>query len=185
MLSGADPNDEKEKDDHARLPAQVPASRVSRNPGGNNRQERMDAVSGQKDGNRGADNAWARQQDRATRRSSAFGRKPQCEVVSIMKKLRQLSCGNFRHFANSYSGGHSYRMARTTCNCRHHREGTSMREKRQRFLTVSSRISREHGINGATLALESPGKRKNVSEGRLSVNWIPTSGTLKNVFVEE
>ena len=40
--------------------------------------ERKDAVSGLKDGNHRADNAWARQQDRTTRRSLAFGRKPQC-----------------------------------------------------------------------------------------------------------
>ena len=65
-------NEEKEKEDHARLPAQMPASRVSRNPGGNNRQERKDAMSGQKDGNHRADNAWVRQQDRTKRRSLAF-----------------------------------------------------------------------------------------------------------------
>ena len=33
--------------------------------------------------------------------------------------------------------------------------------------------------------LRAPGKRKNVSEGRLYVNLIPTGETLKNVFVEE
>ena len=33
--------------------------------------------------------------------------------------------------------------------------------------------------------LIAPGKRKNVSESRLYVNWIPTGETLKNVFVEE
>ena len=42
--------EEKEKGEHARLPVQVPASRVSKNPGGNNRQERKDAVSGQEHG---------------------------------------------------------------------------------------------------------------------------------------
>ena len=76
MPSRAEPIEKKEKEDHARLPAQMPASRVPRNPGGNNRQERKDAVSGQKDGNRGADNTLARQQDRAKRRAFAFGRKP-------------------------------------------------------------------------------------------------------------
>ena len=35
---------------HARLPAQMPASSVSENPGGNYRHERKDAVSGQEDG---------------------------------------------------------------------------------------------------------------------------------------
>ena len=33
--------------------------------------------------------------------------------------------------------------------------------------------------------LRAPGKRKNVSEGRLYVNWIPTGKTLKIVFVDE
>ena len=33
--------------------------------------------------------------------------------------------------------------------------------------------------------LRAPGKRKNVSEGRLYVNWIPTVEASKNVFVEE
>ena len=37
------------------VPAQVPASRVSKNPGGNNRQERMNAVSGRKDRRHRAD----------------------------------------------------------------------------------------------------------------------------------
>ena len=35
-----EPIEEKEKEDHARLPAQMPASRVSRNPSVNDRQER-------------------------------------------------------------------------------------------------------------------------------------------------
>ena len=43
-------NGKMKKKHHARLPAQVPASSVSRSPGGNNRQERKDAVSGQEDG---------------------------------------------------------------------------------------------------------------------------------------
>ena len=40
--------------------------------------------------------------------------------------------GNFRHFATTFSVGHSYLMARTTCNCHHHRKGTISREKQQR-----------------------------------------------------
>ena len=72
MSSGAEPSKEKENEDHARLPAQVPASHVFWNPSGNDRQERMDAVSGQKDGKHRADNAWARQQDRQIRRAAAF-----------------------------------------------------------------------------------------------------------------
>ena len=39
------------REKHARLPAQVPAFRVSKKPGGNERQERKDAVSGQEDKN--------------------------------------------------------------------------------------------------------------------------------------
>ena len=48
-----EPNGGKIKEDNARLLAQMPASSVSRKPGGNNRQERKDAVSGREDGNRG------------------------------------------------------------------------------------------------------------------------------------
>ena len=43
-------NEKTKKKHHARLPAQVPASSVSKSPDGNNRQERKDAVSGQEDG---------------------------------------------------------------------------------------------------------------------------------------
>ena len=42
-------NEKTKKKHHARLPAQVAASSVSRSPGGKNRQERKDAVSGQED----------------------------------------------------------------------------------------------------------------------------------------
>ena len=63
-----------EKVNDARLLAQKPASRVSNKPSGNNRQERKDAVSSRKDGNRGAGNTLARQQDRTKRRSSTSGR---------------------------------------------------------------------------------------------------------------
>ena len=55
MPSRAEPIEENEKKKHARLPAQMPASRVSRNPVGNNRQERMDAVSGQEERRHRAD----------------------------------------------------------------------------------------------------------------------------------
>ena len=48
-------NEKTKKKQHARLPAQVPASSVSKNPGGNHRQERKDAVSGQEDGKHQAD----------------------------------------------------------------------------------------------------------------------------------
>ena len=57
--------------------------------------------------------------------------------------------------------------------------------KTAKVLTVSSRVLRERSGNGATPALESPRKRKSVSQGRLCVNWIPTGETLKNVLVEE
>ena len=76
-----EPNGGDIKEDNARLLAQMPASRVSRKPGGNNRQERMDAVSASReDGNRGAGNKLARQPDWTERRSSAFGGKSQCAV---------------------------------------------------------------------------------------------------------
>ena len=44
----------------------------SRSPGGNYRQEREDAVSGREDGNRGAGNTMARQQNRKEKGSSVF-----------------------------------------------------------------------------------------------------------------
>ena len=62
MPPRVEPIGQNEKRKHARLPAQTPASGVSKNPGGNKRQERMDAVSGREDGKHRADNAWARQQ---------------------------------------------------------------------------------------------------------------------------
>ena len=56
MPPRADPIEEYEKNKkHARPPAQMPASRVSRIPGGNNRQERMDALSGREDTRHRAD----------------------------------------------------------------------------------------------------------------------------------
>ena len=58
----------------------MPASRVKSKPGENNRQERKDAVSSREDGNRGAGNTLARQQDWTERRSSAFGGQSQCVV---------------------------------------------------------------------------------------------------------
>ena len=57
-------NEKTKKKHHARLPAQVPASSVSKSPDGNNRQERKDAVSGQEDGK--SDNRL--EQDRSTRK---------------------------------------------------------------------------------------------------------------------
>ena len=55
MSSRAEPIEKTEKKTRARLPAQLPASRVSRNPNGNYRLERVDAVSGQEDERQRAD----------------------------------------------------------------------------------------------------------------------------------
>ena len=64
MSSCAESNEEKEKENHARLPAQMPASRMSRNPAGNSvRPKRREHR---------ADNAWARQQDRKIRRAATL-----------------------------------------------------------------------------------------------------------------
>ena len=54
---------------HARLHSQMP-SRVLKKPGGNERQERKDVVSGRRDGNCGAGNTMGRQQNRTETRSS-------------------------------------------------------------------------------------------------------------------
>ena len=69
---------------HARLLAQLPASSVSRNPGGNNRQERNDAVSGQEDGRQRADKE---------------GEKIFSETMIIMAKQREGTSG--QHLADS------------------------------------------------------------------------------------
>ena len=55
-------NGKTKKKHHARLPAQVPASSVPRSPGDNNRQERKDAVSGQKNRKHQADNRVGKQE---------------------------------------------------------------------------------------------------------------------------
>ena len=78
MSPHEEPNGGERNEDNARLLAQMPASRVPKKPCGYGRQERKDAVSGQEDGNRGAGNTLARQQDRTERRSSAFSGKSQC-----------------------------------------------------------------------------------------------------------
>ena len=118
-------------EDNARLLAQMPASRVPRKPGGNNRQERKDAVSHRKDGNRGAGNTLARQQDRTKRRSSAFGRRPQC-VVEHHEKLRQPSRDNLRHPANGKSGVGTDNMQLSSPSRRYIHEG-----KTAKVVTVS------------------------------------------------
>ena len=83
----------------------------------------------------------------------------------------------FRHFAYSCSEGRSCLMVRATCNCRHNRQSTSTREKRQR-----SWLSRPGACEN--LAMVPHQKRKSDTEGRLFVKWIPTGETLKNVFME-
>ena len=70
----------------------MPASRVSRKPCDNNRQERKDAVSGRDCG--AAGNTLARQQDRTERRSSHLGGKPQC-VVEQRKSIGSHRLANF------------------------------------------------------------------------------------------
>ena len=75
---GTEKSRRERREKNGRLPAQMPASRVSKKPGGDERQERKDAVSGREDGNRGAGTTLASQQDWTGRRSSAFGGKSQC-----------------------------------------------------------------------------------------------------------
>ena len=76
MSSRAEPIEENQE----RMPVQMPASRVSRIPGGNNRQERKDAVWSLQDGKRRADNAWATtwQRKRESRREAIPSREPEC-----------------------------------------------------------------------------------------------------------
>ena len=123
----------KKEEEHARLPAQMSGSRVSRNPGGNNRQERMDAVSGLKDGKHRADNAWARQPRQKNKESTRVLRgKAQC----VAKQHESSSSHRLAIFATLPTAKVEVTRTKwhgTTCNCLHHREGTSTREKRQRY----------------------------------------------------
>ena len=88
--TGTEKSRRKRRVKHARLPAQMPASRVLKKPGGNERQERKDEVSDRKDGNRGASNTIVRQQNRTEKRSSVFGGRLQC--VDEQRK----SCSSYR-----------------------------------------------------------------------------------------
>ena len=67
---------------------------------------------------RGQDN-----KNRKTRIGATLQREPK-SVAQQREGPGGTPPGNFRHFANSCNEGHSYLMARTTCNCLHHREGT-------------------------------------------------------------
>ena len=88
--TGTEKSRRKRRVKHARLPAQMPASRVLKKPSGNERQERKDAVSRRKDGNPGASNTMASQHNQTERRSSVFGGRPQC--VDEQRK----SCSSYR-----------------------------------------------------------------------------------------
>ena len=72
----------KEKEDHARLPAQMPASRVSKGiPVATTDRSGRTQCQAEKDGNRGAGNTLARQQDRTDKDIiSDLERKPQFVV---------------------------------------------------------------------------------------------------------
>ena len=83
-------NGETKKKHHARLPAQVPASSVSKSPGGNKGQERKDAVPGQdnREGNRGHK-----------------GKKKRKTVQSSItcRSKRQWRLGSFEHVVPSHA----------------------------------------------------------------------------------
>ena len=129
MPPQGEPNVGKIKEDNARLLAQMPASRVPGKPGGNNRQERKDAVSGREDGNRGAGNTLARQQDWTERRSSAFGGKSQC----VVEQRKSIS---------------SYRLANVTTLPTANVEVTRTRWHRQHAFVVATEKVHPGGKNG-------------------------------------
>ena len=135
----------------------------------------MDAVSGLKDWKIEQTTRRQDNKDRKIKRAATLQREPKC-VAQQRGSLGGHHLAIFATLPTAFVGGHSYEMAQTTCNCLHHREGTTTREKTVKVLTVSSRSLREHGGNGVTPALESPKEEENVSEGRL---WIPTGETLK------
>ena len=90
-LSSTRTNVETKKKHHARLPAQVPASSVSKNPGGNSTLERKDAVSGQEDGKHRED---TREGNRRHKRD-----------LNRKRKTVQSSatCGSFEHVVPSHA----------------------------------------------------------------------------------
>ena len=85
MPPRAEPIEETEKETHARLPTQTPASRVSKNPGGNKRQERMNAVSDREDKNR------------ADKRVGKTTRQSKKESTRLWKKTTMRSQVTWKH----------------------------------------------------------------------------------------
>ena len=66
-------NGKTKKKQHARLPAQVPASSVSKSPRWQHRQDGKDAVSGQKTGNIKQTTAWAKQEREEEKGGGQYG----------------------------------------------------------------------------------------------------------------
>ena len=125
MPPRAEPFEENEKTKHARLPAQMPASRVSKNPCGNDRQEQMDAVSRLTDGNIEQTDAWARQK---RKRAIRHG------IQKHVAQQREGPSGQpLAEFATLPSA--VVKIARAygqRAICRHNRESANTREKQRR-----------------------------------------------------
>ena len=149
---GAEKSRRKRRGKHARLPAQVSASRVPKEPSGNERQERKDAVSGRKDGNRAAGNTMARQQNWTERRSSVFGGRPQC-VLDQRK-----SCGNHRLANVTTLPTANAGVTRTRWHRQHAIDVATQKVhpggKTAKVVTVSLSNLGKPGDNGATPALD-------------------------------
>ena len=80
---------------HVRLPSQMPASSVSKSPGGNNRQERKNAVSSQEDGKHKADYCGGKQEKEEEKNSTMFWElEAHCSIVRVAKKNVKASVNN-------------------------------------------------------------------------------------------
>ena len=73
---------------HVRLPSQMPASSVSKSPGGNNRQERKNAESNQKDWKHKADYCGIKQEKKEKKKNSTmfWELESHCSIVGVAKK---------------------------------------------------------------------------------------------------
>ena len=158
--------EETEKRKHARLPAQTPASHVSKNPGGNNRQERINAVSGREDRTHRADKPVGNETKKKKEKVKRKKREKRASIQRESERKGQCESPGGQHLADFATLPSAVaKVARASWHGQHaivfnHREGATTREKTAKVLTFSSRSSREHGGNGSSQALSCPSERE-------------------------
>ena len=162
MMTRAETNRELRKSTHARLVAQLQASRVSRNPSGNYKQERMDAVSGQEDGNRGAGNTLARglkQKQEREQPCKEIQNASHSNVKALAYTTWQFSpvCQQLLWLALVLNGTDSNQLPSPSRGCNY--EGKTVK-----VFTASCRSLRKQGGNGATPKLGELQGRSKVSQ---------------------